>query len=530
MSYVWGALPDRPLSIPCLQCGQTTPVPMLNAQRFRNLMELGGSGNTIWLDALSIDQFDARDVAASIAVMGDIYKNAKCVSVLLPASDKGAYDCLEAIERDAKIILFHRWNFIENSEVTFDDPSTGESVKVLTMVCQLFLENLKRLGEHLHQFGYWSRAWTFQEWALARDLEVAVEGGSSARTVFNLKSLVLGAAMLISRYKILQHGYVEIELGDGLSRGMIPPIFNAIKAVFPDEDLFLSYEEIDAKKVSFQANFPHLGVTDLLGIRSIPAPSPDTPDTGATAASISLNTRPDALSRTRARLTLLLSAFASSIRKAKYEADLVACWASMCNITYAYNRTDDFVTALRKAVKALRAQGIIVYDFLPDTTGGASSPVTHFQAYAREHPQLNATNNAEFPGAPVFTGRADTVSHLIYSLDKVNLPTQWNDCESDDQLFGLRLVLGSKVEESIALDDLDIAMNAFAAKVLYGDMLLYLEKVQAERRAMARLVVVKLPFYKHDSQSSSSPHDLFAWAVVPTDIALEEWHLFGEFG
>ncbi|KDR77469.1 hypothetical protein GALMADRAFT_245642 [Galerina marginata CBS 339.88] len=518
MSYVWGELPESPLTIPCLQCGHVTRVPMASAQRFQNLMELGGRGNTIWLDALSIDQFDRQDVSAHVAIMGKIYKSATCVSVLLPASDQIAYELLKEIEGHAKVILYHHQHFIDNADFTMEDPSSGERFKVLTTVCQLFLENLKRLGEHLYQFVYWSRAWTFQEWALAADLEVAVEGGAKGETCFNLKSLVLGAAMLISRYKILQQSYAEINVGEGLSRGKIPPLFNSIKALFPDEDLFLSYEEIDAKEVSFQTSFPHFGVNHLLGVRSVPPSAQrssgreDVPP-----PNIAPGGRSNGLARTRARLILLLSAFASGKRQAKHEADLVACWASMCNIAYAYDREDNFPTALKKAVKALRAQGVVIYDFVPDTKAGISTPTEIFCAYAREHPQLNATNLAEFPGAPIFTGRADTVSHLIYSLDQVSLPTEWNDAGEEVQLTRMKVVLGSKIEESIALDgDLGAAMNAFSAKAVYGEIP-GLEKVPVEQRAKARLVVVKTPFFKHNSQPSN---DLFTWAIVPKDVAL----------
>ncbi|KDR77487.1 hypothetical protein GALMADRAFT_278669 [Galerina marginata CBS 339.88] len=512
MSYVWGELPESPLTIPCLQCGHVTRVPMASAQRFHNLMELGGQGNTIWLDALSIDQFDRQEVSEHIAIMGRIYKSATCVSVLLPASDQIAYELLKDIEGHAKVILYHHQHFIDNADFFIEDPSSGERFKLLTTECQLFLENLKRLGEHLSQFVYWSRAWTFQEWALATDLEVAVEGGAKGETCFNLKSLVLGAAMLISRYKTLDQVYAEINVGEGLSRGMIPPLFNSIKALFPDEDLFLSFEEIDVKEASFQANFPHFRISHLLGVRSIPPlvyPSPGTDDITSVA-------RSDSLASTRARLILLLSAFASSKREAKHEADLVACWASMCNIAYAYDREDDFGTALKKAVKALRVQGIVIYNFVPDT-------------------KLNAMNRAEFPGAPIFTGRADTVSHLIHSLNQVCLPTEWNDGGEDAQLTGMKTVLGSKIEESIALDgDLGVAMAAFSAKAVYGEIpglegfmfwtveraaTAYLEKVSVEQRAKARMVVVKIPFYKHNSQPS---HDLFTWAIVPKDVALEE--------
>ncbi|PPQ66402.1 hypothetical protein CVT26_011272 [Gymnopilus dilepis] len=534
MSYVWGPHPERPLSVPCVSCGHVTLVPMINNQRFRNLTELGGSGNTVWIDAISINQYDKDDVAAHVVAMGHIYRNAKCVSVLLPISDKPAFDCLVEIKKNARLILLHYRNFIDNSDFTITDPDTGETFHALTEICQLFLKNLQNLSDHLHRFSYWSRAWTFQEWALARDLEIALEGGS-ADSCFNLKSLVLGAAMLISRYKILQHQYAEIKLGEGITHGRVPPIFESIKALFPDEDLFLSAEEIDPKEVSFQANFPHFGISHLLGIRSVP-PLPSSHQVDTPQSIDTSDTRPDDLAKLRARLKLLLSAFAASRRQATHEADLIACWASMCNVRYAYDRHDDFRSALKKVSEALRSQGIIMYNFLPDTKGGLRTPAELFNVYVRYHPQLNATNEAELPGAPIFTGRADTVSHMVFSLDNISLPTQWYD-DANGTRQQLRKIAGAKIEQVANLDgNLEDIMSTFASKAIYGEQfdtinamfwpvdnvaLQYLEKLPSERLSIAKLVVVNVPFYK-DIVQGTAPHHLYLWAVLPIDIVEDE--------
>lgn len=57
-------------------------------------MALAGPGSTIWVDNMSIDQNDDADVAAQVAVMGDICGKAECVSVLLPESDKEAFETI----------------------------------------------------------------------------------------------------------------------------------------------------------------------------------------------------------------------------------------------------------------------------------------------------------------------------------------------------------------------------------------------------------------------------------------------------
>ncbi|KAH0838849.1 heterokaryon incompatibility protein-domain-containing protein [Lanmaoa asiatica] len=533
MSYVWGPSPQAPLRIPCNQCGHVTCAPISSVQRFHNLMALGGAGNTIWLDALSIDQSDEHDVASNVAVMGTIYKQARCVSVLLPAADNEAYQCLKHIEWCAKDILAHCGHFVYNDEITIEDSSTGREVKFLSTVCDAFIKHLLHFGMQLDQYVYWSRAWTFQEWALANDLEIAVEGGSAAETCFNLKSLVLGASLLISRYKALLSDYAEIKLGRGMTRGMIIRLINAVKAIFPDEDLFLSYDEVDAEQRSFQINFPHFGLDQMLGVRDLPSPVHD--EDSSETAPPTLRPRQDAPSRLRTRL-ILLSSFAARKREATYEADLIASWASMCNIPYAYDRHDNFALALSKVTKALRTQGLCIYNFLPDTVGGPFGPLDVFRAYAKEHPQLNVKNQAELPGAPIFTGRADTITHLTNSLRKISLPTRWNHPADDAATRGMKKVKQAQITATIALDDdLDAVLHNFTAMAIHGGQTWgftfsavqnvakpWLSEVPVAQRAMARLVIVAIPFYRLCAPLPPPLYDLYTWAVLPFDIAPQD--------
>lgn len=512
MSYVWGDV--RPLELPCERCGQVTSIPMMNARRFENLMELGGSGSSIWLDAISIDQSNHSEVAATITDMGTIYSNARCVSVLLPESDFPIFECLNEAAKNAMAILTYAQNFVSNSEMEVDDPTGAQPGKIrfLSVCSQLFLENILQVIKNFHHFTYWRRAWTFQEWALAKDLEIAVEGGP-AEICFGVKSLMLGAGILLARYKMLLAQYAEINTG--LSRSNAPAIFKRIKDHFPYEDLFLSYEEIDPKEASFQTNFPHFGVNQLFGLRNLPP--------GA-----SLEPRPDEQSRLRARLILLLSSFASSHHEAKYEADLVACWAGMCNLQYDYRKDDDFQTALQKALVALRARGVTVYQFLPDTRGGIHKPWDSFRDYAREHIQVHCMTPGPYPGPPIFTGQADISIHMAHSVLKVALPTQF--IRSID---GLIRIVDASVSDIIPLDDIDDAMSKFA-KTVYGylfegPILLAmfhpaqavaeksLKKIESEQRAIAKLCIVRVPF-----RATSDDLELFLWAVIPADIPRDE--------
>jgi Heterokaryon incompatibility protein (HET) len=72
ISYVWGDYIQLPMR--CSHCGYSFHIPMQSGYKFRRLMMMtANSGDTIWLDALSIDQTSNEDKDKVIAVMGDIY-------------------------------------------------------------------------------------------------------------------------------------------------------------------------------------------------------------------------------------------------------------------------------------------------------------------------------------------------------------------------------------------------------------------------------------------------------------------------
>jgi hypothetical protein len=515
MSYVWG--PVVPLPLACERCGHVSSTPVMNSQRFENLMEQGGNGETIWLDALSIDQSNPAEIAVAIACMGTIYSRAQYVSVLLPADDFPVYDCLSHASMNAIGILYCTRNFIDNVEFEISDP-TGEQpgrIKCLQEWSKLFLENLKRVKENFHRYAYWRRAWTFQERVLARDLQIAVEGGP-AEAISAVKSLINGAGMLLARYMMLLYQYAAINTG--LSRGTVLTVWNGIQNIFPYEDINLYYEEVDIEERSFQTKFPNFGLNQLLGVRDFPMGS-------------SLEPRQDEYARFRARLVLLLSSFASSHHEAKHEADLVACWAGMCDLQYNYDKNDDFDTALQKALATVRAKGVAVYHFLPATTGGSHKSYDSFRDYARAHVQHQTSNQSISLGPPIFTGEADTLVHMGHSVLKVDIPTQWIRSSNN-----LTVVSYGEVAEMIQLDDIDAAVAGFE-KIVYGYLIemplmtLYfnagslvkkaLELVSSEKREAARLCLVRVPF-RMEADLESSDNYIHAWAIVPSDIQQSE--------
>jgi hypothetical protein len=186
-------------------------------------MHLVGANSTAWLDAMSIDQRDHQDIATQVAVMGDIYGNAECVCVFLPSSDKEAFQLLEGLVHEAERIQNGRWLFRQGSG--------GEAEEAMGAVCQEFYANLSSLDRRQKRWVYWQRAWTFQELALATDLEIWCEDPSSSPKLTNVKVKILSTALFLARYKLDAHQYASVNIG--FPRGFVPESLTLVKRLFP---------------------------------------------------------------------------------------------------------------------------------------------------------------------------------------------------------------------------------------------------------------------------------------------------------
>src|SRR5947208_6333524 len=101
----------------------------------------------------------------------------------------------------------------------------------------------------------------------------------------------------------------------GFSRGEAPIRFAEVRRMFPDEELFTYYADRNRHIYKRQSAFPSTnGCNELLCLRNRPYPPED-----------------ETAQRQR-RLCLMLNAFEVQKRRAKYEADLVASWATMCDL------------------------------------------------------------------------------------------------------------------------------------------------------------------------------------------------------
>jgi hypothetical protein len=365
-------------------------------------MEGAGAGSTVWLDNLSINQEDHEDVATQIAVMGDIYRNAKRVLVFLPPQDEDAYLRLAELLDLAKQLLDRKWQFDFRADETVGEQS-AEKIQETGALGIQFYKSVFRFREATKGYTYWSRAWTFQEWAVADELEIICDSEDRSKIhkpLDKLKSRIVFAAIMMADYR-LRFG-VSALMRLGFHRGEAKPFVDAVKRLFPFEDAFAIMEEIDIAEQRAQISVPGFGTNLILGLRG-----PDPPNRSNDM-------------QFRSRLSLMLDSYASgNPRKATFEADKVACWTSMCGIIYDYTKNDPVGDALGKAIRSIRSRGLPVYNFHVNGDAEDVDVDLEFFRYAASHEQSNASNRGLFPGIPAFTGLTDTTKHFRTAMDVV---------------------------------------------------------------------------------------------------------------
>lgn len=462
VSYLWEKTSDIPLK--CRSCSVVSTIPMRDADKLWRLMHLVRGGSSVWLDAMSIDQNDPQDKAAQLFVMGDIYRNAEVVSVLLPTSDNEAYYKLAQLGVAADAI-------VRNQEAFMNPSNNGPgsiAMGVLNDLADDYQKQVRNWVAGIHKWNYWRRAWTFQEWAMATEIEISLESAKENKCLINIKNVIVSASAIVGHWRktlaMQSTGATgsekfreQIHLWGGIGRDL-----DAVRAHFPFEDFLVADEAEDPDVLRRKTFMPTMHIAT---------------DSG-TYVSLQALTNPSL--KFRSLLSLALNAINTSEREATYEADRIACWASMCNINYLYNMHDSFATALHKVIAALRKRGTRVYNFLANTDSGETD--LRFLDYASAHYQSNAAQKGYLFGTPIFIGRADTVTHVKHSLSQsgdivhldatsnvalrqvdkviVKLPVSWSDREKvisafralvSGQADGIRLSdVGEMVEKVIA--------------------------------------------------------------------------------
>jgi len=513
VSYVWGQTRDLPLI--CSKCNKTTYVPMESPEKFRRLMRLiNKSGECLWLDALSIDQSDENQKQTLLSAMDDIYENAWSVIVLLPKSDERAYRLLS--------YLAHAASYLNNSQLAKSIPQLLQKDDRLTLICRVFNALIDEFEQNLHKWTYWRRAWTFQEWALAPNVTISLDKNFFSGNMIGVKYVILHAATLMAAYKLHQHQYSVIDFG--YSRGLVTTKFNTIKRLFPDEQSFYPADMMEEEEARMGILLASFDFGKALGLRRVyPARFEREPPLQQI-----IHLKPDLkIDPDQKFIEQLLGAWHAlgvSRREARFEADLVASWASMCNLAYDYKSDDSFSVALQKVLKVLRKRNLKIYCFNVNTTDMAVD--TMFLDYASPHKQCNATNSAYFHGLPVLTGRTDTLIHFRSAAMQPAPLT----ILADQTAITFRKLPAARVESITGLQDFTTVMGQFSMTMsgpdIYADTMMatvftdvrvdiikFLESAATEDLKKKNFIVVNI--YVQSSFEPETKKPMFLWTICP---------------
>lgn len=525
ISYVWGKTIQLPMR--CSQCGHRFHIPMESAYRFRRLMMMTAtSGESIWLDALSIDQTSDEEKSKVLAVMGDIYSQARMVAVLFPHADGEAFHLIYDITQAATAINVNKKEFSLPGQDGHSDPRLEQ----LTMTCKRFWQMLEMFDRNLHTYVYWRRAWTFQEWALAENISITWEGGIP-RNLEMVKTTTLHAATLTAIYAFMHGSYAIIKMG--FPQAAVPERFEVVRRLFPDEMAFQPPGTIDEMEVAVDMMIPSLRFGSALGLRTARSPGKNRLAAPLAIEELYVLRPMDNLESSedqfRRRLCMALHAFGVSKREARYEADLVNCWASMCNIKYAYDAHDSYAQALQKVLYSLRAEhGLNLFNFQVNTTGASGEVDTSFQEYATPHEQCNAgLVKGKFSDIPIFTGRADTGVHLRLALSR---PPAATLPKLTGHGVALRKIHDAFVVYTVPMTDHRGVLTAISAAIsgttdgmVFGNLLTniaeILETTPVEQLARYSLAIVRIPLDSPEASSLSKMVGLMTWAIIPREDA-----------
>lgn len=382
---------------------------MRDVDKLWHILEFVRGGSSIWLDALSIDQDDPRDLAAQIAVMGTIYRDARVVSVILPMEDRGAYEMLKELAVIADEVVKRKGEFGMVIPGFSDAVLLGETSSSCEELADRYDGMISQWVESTSRWNYWSRAWTFQEWTMAAEIEIAWEGIPNHGGLQNIKNVIVSASTIIGHRRMIKAKNASPAstslVAQAAVRAEVSKNLNLVRMHFPFQDFLVADEVGDPAELRRR--------TILTPIHSI-----------SSGTSVETFKGDPKIPNLRRLLGLALTAISVSKRQARFEADLVHCWASMCNIEYDYNKDDPFNIALQKVVAALRKAGISIFNFHANVVGGETD--LKFMEYAAAMKHSNLESGAYKFGAPIFVGRVDTLTHVRHCLKqtrgKVELP------------------------------------------------------------------------------------------------------------
>ncbi|KAH8749299.1 heterokaryon incompatibility protein-domain-containing protein [Hyaloscypha sp. PMI_1271] len=198
LSYTWG---DENNTVPLELQGQTLHVTRNLESALRNISQMTKK-LVIWADALCINQTDLSERVVQVRLMGDIYRNADHVFIWIGGTEEDGVLALDFIE-----MLGNAYCDLKSVDAAVDfinDPRVPQSLldRSWTAVAQM----LKR--------PWWTRIWTLQEAALAKEVSVICGTKSISLNPFYHTLLVLqtDAMTVPPKLKIrpdIKHAIVE---------------------------------------------------------------------------------------------------------------------------------------------------------------------------------------------------------------------------------------------------------------------------------------------------------------------------------
>jgi hypothetical protein len=379
--------------------------------------------------------------------MGNIYRDAAFVSVLLPSEDLDAFGGLEQLVSCSETLYYQRReSFEQNEDVTptsVDDSGLRNGLEEMTtpQLCRRYLDSISSFRQVMLSSTYWSRAWTFQEWAMAQDIHVEHERSHPESRIQNVKSSVLLAILMLARYK-LSWPEQDLKLNIGLGRHSVPTVMRIVGSLFPNFDLFKADAELKEP----------LNIGRLMS--KIEADSVNYGRAHSDTEAVPENFK--------TLLCLMLNAYGLHQRTARFEADLVCCWASMCNISYPYSRDDSLARSLQKVVGAIRRRGVRLYNFTVNAAGAGLEVDLLFLDHAAFYtPRVTTLDVAGPMEAALFSGAIVTERHVRNAV---------NCREPYPRVIGtgvaVRAVVGSRIVSMSLLSDIPAFNLQFEAGVV----------------------------------------------------------------
>jgi hypothetical protein len=299
--------------------------------------------------------------------------------------------------------------------------------------------------------------------------------------------------------------------------------------LYPDEQAFQLLGMISEIEIQTDMMMPSIRFGNALGLRATRGPNMsrlDMPQPIDKMYSLHPDLPESKDERFRHRLCMVLNTFSISKREARFKADLVACWASMCNIKYPYDAYDSYVAALQKVLHSLRTEHKVkVYNFLVNTAGASGEVDANFQEYASTHEQCNARIvKGKFSGIPIFSGRADTGIHLRLAIAR---PTKRPHLKESG--VKLRRIKDAFILFVVSLKDynqflyhLAQVVSGTADQFMFANVLNnvseILKSTPSDQLNRYSLAVVRIPLDSPDVNDIGKLAGMVTWAIVPSDL------------